>query len=68
MLEEAIANGAVSALAVTVVECLDDLVTVRKWQGRTVNVRSVIRNKHLGGVLLYLIKQYSYTRWLYCCC
>ncbi|MFX5858503.1 phage tail fiber protein, partial [Acinetobacter baumannii] len=35
MLEEAIANGAVSALAVTVVECLDDLVTVRKWQGRT---------------------------------
>ncbi|EOZ5658526.1 phage tail fiber protein, partial [Acinetobacter baumannii] len=49
MLEEAIANGAVSALAVTVVECLDDLVTVKKWQGRTVNVRSVIRNKHLGG-------------------
>ncbi|MCG5390922.1 phage tail protein, partial [Acinetobacter baumannii] len=49
MLEEAIANGAVSALAVTVVECLDDLITVKKWQGRTVNVRSVIRNKHLGG-------------------
>lgn len=34
---------------VSTVEALEDLSIVSKWQGRTVNVKSVIRGKHLGG-------------------
>ncbi len=48
IMDEAINEGTINALTVITVECLDDLTTVRKWQGRSVIVRSVIRNKHLG--------------------
>ncbi|HAV3664532.1 TPA: hypothetical protein JIE77_000657, partial [Acinetobacter baumannii] len=34
---------------ISTLDCIDDLATTLPWQGRTVNVRSVIRNKHLGG-------------------
>lgn len=41
MLEEAIANGAVSALAITTVNSLSDLDDLNKWDGRTVYVKNV---------------------------
>lgn len=46
MLEEAIANGAVSALAITTVDQLADLEGLSKWDGRTVYVKDVANFKY----------------------
>ena len=46
MLQEAIANGAVSALAITTVESLSDLNDLNKWDGRTVYVKDVANFKY----------------------
>ncbi|MCZ3128416.1 hypothetical protein NYY92_11360, partial [Acinetobacter baumannii] len=45
-LEEAIANGAVSALAITTVDSLSDLDDLNKWDGRTVYVKNVANFKY----------------------
>ncbi|EPC1202457.1 hypothetical protein ACRVYO_003427, partial [Acinetobacter baumannii] len=34
---------------ISTLDCIDDLATTLPWPGRTVNVRSVIKDKHLGG-------------------
>lgn len=46
MLQEAIANGTVSALAITTVETIDELDTLNKWDGRTVYVKGVANFKY----------------------
>jgi len=46
MLDEAIANGAVSALAITTVDQLSDLDNLTKWDGRTVYVKDVATFKY----------------------
>lgn len=46
MLEEAIANGAVSALAITTVETVDELEDLNAWEGRTVSVTSIGNYKY----------------------
>lgn len=46
MLEEAIKNGAVSALAITTVNSTNDLNTIEKWDGRTVYVKDVANFKY----------------------
>ncbi|MBU3084516.1 hypothetical protein [Acinetobacter seifertii] len=45
-LQEAIANGAVSALAITTVESKSDLAELIKWDGRTVYVKDVANYKY----------------------
>ncbi|MEO4145292.1 hypothetical protein [Acinetobacter pittii] len=45
-LEEAIKNGAVSALAITTVETVDDLESLSKWDGRTVAVTGIGNYKY----------------------
>ncbi|OTG58821.1 hypothetical protein B9T36_10815 [Acinetobacter sp. ANC 4204] len=46
MLEEAIANGAVSALAITTVDSISDLDSISTWDGRTVYVKGVANFKY----------------------
>lgn len=46
MLQEAIANGTVSALAVTTVNTVEDLNTLIKWDGRTVAVAGIGNYKY----------------------
>lgn len=41
MLQEAVANGAVSALAITTVNTVADLNVLSKWEGRTVYVKNL---------------------------
>ncbi|ENU07736.1 hypothetical protein [Acinetobacter calcoaceticus] len=44
MLEEAIANGTVSALAITTVDTVDGLLDLNTWAGRTVEVLDFLQN------------------------
>jgi hypothetical protein len=46
MLEEAIANGAVSALAITTVDSISDLDSISTWDGRTVFVKEIGNYKY----------------------
>lgn len=48
-LDEAISNGAVSALAVISVDSINDLSTLNKWSGRTVSVKSYHSGLGMGG-------------------
>ena len=42
MLQEAIKNGAVSALAITTVSTIDELEALSVWDGRTVYVKILV--------------------------
>lgn len=46
MLQEAVANGAVSALAITTVNTVTELNTLSKWDGRTVYVKDFANFKY----------------------
>ncbi|WP_216069821.1 hypothetical protein [Acinetobacter seifertii] len=46
MLDEAIKNGAVSALAITTVDTVEELEDLNAWEGRTVSVTSIGNYKY----------------------
>ncbi|HFX6352709.1 DUF2460 domain-containing protein [Acinetobacter baumannii] len=59
MLEEAIANGAVSALAITTVNSLSDLDDLNKWDGRTVYVKNVANFRYSASQAAWVLASNS---------
>lgn len=53
MLDEAIKNGAVSALAITTVDTVEELEDLNAWEGRTVSVTSIGNYKYNSSTLTW---------------